>query len=235
VVGQLIKERRLSKELTQIDLAERLGTTQRQITRWEQYTTGMPRQATRERLGFVLDIRPIEWHEAAALAEESGTVVAPKVAEDRAPYSTDAELLARFGAEPVADDDALTDEEFAASARIGRGNLIPQNYDEMRGRKTKIPRKPKPEPHIFKLRISGSCMQNTIQDGEVVYFDTWLPREPVAIVLAVKDDHEAHVKRLIGRDGRHWLESDDGWRAPVDDHWRILAVAFTAQRNLIVG
>ncbi len=145
---------------------------------------------------------------------------------------SDAALLSRIGAEPVMDDGTVLIEEFAGSLRTGRGNLIPQNYDEMTPRRGK--RQLKTEPHIFKLRVSGKCMGKTLRDGEVVWFDTWLPREPVALVLAVLDDHEAHVKRLISRDGGHWLESDDGWAAPVDEHWRVLAVAFTAQRSLLM-
>jgi len=156
------------------------------------------------------------------------------IADAPAPYVTDEALLLRFGAVPVPDEDLdPTTEEFAASALHGRGNLIPQNYDDMR-RKRK-PKAKKPEPHVFKVRISGNCMSKTVQDGEVVWFDTWLPKEPPALVLAVKDEHESHVKRLVLRDGEPWLESDDGWATRVDEHWRIAAVAFTAQRIIVVG
>ncbi len=148
---------------------------------------------------------------------------------------SDVELLIQIGAEPFSGDDTLSIEDFAASARTGKDNLIPQNFDDMRPKRGKQPRKPKPDPHIFKLRISGSCMKNTVKDGEIVWFDTWLPREPVALVLAVRDEHEAHIKRLVDRSGEHWLEADDGWTEQVDERWRILAVAFTAQRNLIFG
>lgn len=148
---------------------------------------------------------------------------------------TDAELLLKIGAEPFSGDDTVAPEDFAASARTGQGNLIPQNYDDMRPKRGKQPRKPKPDPHIFKLRISGGCMKDTVKDGEIVWFDTWLPREPIALVLAVRDEHEAHIKRLVDRSGERWLEADDGWNEQVDERWRILAVAFTAQRNLIFG
>lgn len=146
---------------------------------------------------------------------------------------SDLDLLIQIGAEPFSGDDTVSIEDFAASARTGKDNLIPQNFDEMRPKRGKQPRKPKPEPHIFKLRISGNCMKDTVRDGEIVWFDTWLPREPVALVLAVRDEHEAHIKRLVDRTGQRWLEADDGWAEPVDERWRILAVAFTAQRNLI--
>jgi transcriptional regulator with XRE-family HTH domain len=157
------------------------------------------------------------------------------IAESHAPYMSDAAVLLRFGATIVPDEEAEPAlDEFAASARTGRGNLIPQNYDDMRPER-KGKRKPKPEPTTFKLRVSGNCMGETVKDGEVVWFDTTLPREPVALVFAVRDDHEAHIKRLIWRDGAKWLESDDGWSVPLDESWRVLAVGFTAQRALPIG
>lgn len=146
----------------------------------------------------------------------------------------DSALLAALGFEYVSDEDLdPVIEEFAASALRGKNNLIPQNYDDVRRRRK--PREKKPEPHIFKVRISGDCMSNTVRDGEIVWFDTWLPREAPALVMAVRDEHEAHVKRLVRRGDELWLESDDGWSTQVDEHWRITAVAFSAQRIINFG
>lgn len=228
VVGRLIRERRLAKDMSQEALAEALGTTQRQISRWEGYSTELPRETARIHLGRVLGIAAPEWHlaaaEAAALraAQEQG-VVQP---------ASDSALMLRFGAEVVpAEEAAQLLEEFAASARTGRGNLIPQNYDDMR-RKPAAKRTPPPDPTSFRLRISGDCLRDSVADGEIVVFDTQLPRELRRLVFAVRDEHEAHIKRLVERDGVLWLESDDGWAEPVDEHWRIVAVAYTAQRRL---
>lgn len=66
MVGDLIRERRLAKGLSQPQLAEILGKSQRQISRWEGYTTEMPREATRLQLGAALGIAEREWHLAAA-------------------------------------------------------------------------------------------------------------------------------------------------------------------------
>lgn len=178
-----------------------------------------------EKLGATRDDLMVPWPESTVVRDHLG---------DLAPRFPDAALLAALGFEPVADDELrATVEEFAASALRGRGNLIPQNYDEMRPKRPA--RKKRPPPHVFKVRISGDCMRDTVRDGEVVYFDTELPKEPVALVLAIRDDHEAHVKRLVRRDGVLWLESDDGWATPVDDRWRIAAVGFAAQRLLPMG
>ena len=143
--------------------------------------------------------------------------------------------MLKFGGEPVSPEEAEPAlEEFAASARTGRGNLVPFGYDDMRSKpKPGAKRKSKPEPTTFKLRISGNCLSGTVEDGEVVWFDVNLEREPVCLVFAVKDEHEGHIKRLIWHEGEMWLESDDGWSAPVDEHWRLVARAFTAQRRLL--
>jgi transcriptional regulator with XRE-family HTH domain len=66
MVGKLIRARRLAKRMSQGDLAAAVGTSQRQITRWESYTTQMPREATRVKLGDVLGIAEAEWHLALA-------------------------------------------------------------------------------------------------------------------------------------------------------------------------
>lgn len=70
VVGSLIRDKREAKGLSQTQLAEVLGTTQRQITRWESYTKQLPRGNARMQLGEVLEISLAEFHAAAAEAEE---------------------------------------------------------------------------------------------------------------------------------------------------------------------
>lgn len=165
-----------------------------------------------------------------SLAELRGAVAR----EEQDPKLSDAELMLRLGYEPVEDHDLPPEiEDFALSALRGRGNLIPQNYDDMRPKRK--PKQKRAEPRVFRVRISGDCMHKTVHDGEIVWFDTELPREPVALVMAVKDEHEGHIKRLVWRDGERWLESDDGWATRVDEHWRITAVGFTAQRMLPIG
>lgn len=68
MVGRLIRERRQVKGWSQEELADAYPTTQRQISRWEQYTTETLRKSTRDRLGELLNIKPAEWHLAAAEA-----------------------------------------------------------------------------------------------------------------------------------------------------------------------
>lgn len=224
--GQRIKRLREARGLGVRELARRAGIkSHASITNAEQGVgwTRIPGPDITRPLAAALGVT----HEVL-LGEADGRVLR----ELRAPYLTDEALLLRIGAEPVPDDDLdATTEEFAASALHGHGNLIPQNYDEMRPQRK--PRQKKGQPVVFKLRISGDCMAPTVRDGEVVWFDTRLPREPVALVVAVRHDHEAHVKRLVWRDTERWLESEDGWAVPVDDSWRILAVGFSAQRRLL--
>ena len=227
--GQRLKRLRLAAGLSQRKLAFEVGLTNGAISQAENghlWIGQLPSLDILRRLaralGITLDelVGPDE-------ADQRG------VAERPAASISDTALLLQIGAEPVAEDEAGGFiEDFAASARHGRDNLIPQNYDDMR-RRERGKRRARPEPTIFRLRVSGNCMARTVADGDIVWFDTTLPREPIALVLAVRDEHEAHIKRLVERDGVPWLESDDGWAAPVDEHWRLLARAFTLQRRLL--
>jgi transcriptional regulator with XRE-family HTH domain len=187
-----------------------------------------PRGDTLAAMAEVLQV-PI----AHLLGIRQGASQGQVIAERRAPYLSDAALLRKVGAEPVSDDLVIL-EEFAMSAANGRGNLIPQNYDDMRElrRKAKARRGPNKEQTIYILRVSGTCMTGTLNDGDMVWLDTTLDRTPPAIVLAVKGEHEAHIKRLVEHNGKRYLEADDGWSAPLDDDWRIVARAYKVQRAL---
>jgi len=154
-----------------------------------------------------------------------------QVAAPRAPYLTDEAMLLRLGATPVVEDGAPIIEEFSGTARTGQNFQVPQDYDDLIPRPKKS-RKPAAVPHRYWLRVSGDCMATAINDGDVLLIDTKLPRVPVEIVVALRDEHEAHVKRLVERDGVQWLESNDGWSAPLDDHWRLLGVATVGQYRL---
>src|SRR3954471_19919852 len=57
-VGERIVWARKRKGMSQIQLAERIGTSQRHISRMETNKTKMPRQAMREKLGAALDQEP---------------------------------------------------------------------------------------------------------------------------------------------------------------------------------
>lgn len=219
--GQRLKRLRLMRGLSQRKLATAAGLTNGAISQAESgdlWVGQLPSLDIVRRLARALDVS------IDVLADDEA--IRPHLA------LSDSAMMLRFGADAVPEEEAQSAlEDFAATALHGRDYLIPQNYDDMRRPPAK--RKPKPEPTTFKLRISGNCLSGDVEDGEVVWFDTALPREPVCLVFAVKDDHEAHIKRLVERDGIPWLESNDGWGEPVDEHWRLVARAFNAQRRLL--
>lgn len=79
-VGALIAERRQARGWSQIELAERIGSSQRQISRLENSAPGtLPRRATMDALGMALGITLAEFYRAAGIlpppeAEEPPTV-----------------------------------------------------------------------------------------------------------------------------------------------------------------
>jgi transcriptional regulator with XRE-family HTH domain len=131
MVGALIRSRRLAKGWSQEVLAAKMGKAQRQITRWEGYTTQIPRDATRIRLGELLGIAEAEWHLAAARGVGGG---APAIEKPPAPPDTPPHLPARDServplAQMVADVEARRGEAFQARLRASRARLPRAAYE----------------------------------------------------------------------------------------------------------
>lgn len=133
MVGSLIRERRLAAGLSQERLAEVLGTTQRQITRWEGYSTQLPRDAARQQLGAVLGIAPHEWHLAIAEVEALRPAPRPRPPVPLPHFLADSleSLLARLGAEPYEDTDIVLDQVVSA----GKGKGVTEEGARYRPRK----------------------------------------------------------------------------------------------------
>lgn len=77
-VGALVRQRRLARGWSQVDLAERAGSSQRQISRLEQMPPGaLPRRATMEALRDALGITLAEFYRAAGEAPPLAAEPAP--------------------------------------------------------------------------------------------------------------------------------------------------------------
>lgn len=144
------------------------------------------------------------------------------------PRVTLEELLSRIGAEPVPVDDTYLIEDFAVSA--GPGTAVPQDFDDTIPRRRR--RKKGPEG-VFRVRVRGRCMEPEIHQGDVIYFDTTLTPKPGQVVIAVVEDEESVIKRLVERDGRRCLESLDGRSIEIDARVRIVGVAVGGQYRLL--
>jgi len=217
VVGRLIRERRIAKGMSQESLAEGLGTSQRQISRWEGYTTELPRELTRDRLGRVLGIAAPEWHLAAAKA--AGSRATPAHEAEPTPARPDflreplPSLLARLGAEQARG--LLFD--MRASADPAR--RVPQS-DRVRPRK----------PH-YVIEVEGECMVPELHPGDLVHFDPDLQPEHGDWVVATLDGGSATVKRLVVTGGvMQQLLPLNGEPLVIDENVRIVGVVLSYER-----
>ncbi len=98
MVGELIRLRRAKKGLSQTELAERVGSSQRQVSRLENSDRTLPRKKTRDAFGAVLDISEAEWHRAAGLLQAESATQLEAQDRERAQREADryADLLRRM-------------------------------------------------------------------------------------------------------------------------------------------
>lgn len=218
MVGRLIRDRRVARGWSQEDLADVLGTSQRQVTRWEGYTTQLPRGFLRERLGEALVIAPAEWHLAAATAAASST------SEMLPRRLTDDELLDKIGARPY-DPIELIEGVFGSA---GPGVGIPQDIDDTLPRR----RRKKRYDRLKEITVIGRCMEPELYPGDLVILDRDLAPVSGKIVVAVRDEEELLIKRFMERDGVQCLVSNKGQEVAVDERVRILGPAVAFQRGL---
>jgi transcriptional regulator with XRE-family HTH domain len=215
MVGRLIRERRLAKGYSQEALADVYGTTQRQITRWEQYTTQMPRVFQRDKLGAILDIAPAEWHLAAATAIEAQ-------APAKIHLLTEDELFSRFGIRRYEEPQSGDGLRYSAGPSGG----VVQGIDDT------LPRRIKGSKYLWEAPVVGDCMESEIHSGEIVIYSTRAPIEIGRIVVALRDEDELLIKRLRLAGERQVLRPNRGEDVPVDERIRFLGRGVAVQRPL---
>lgn len=164
-----------------------------------------------------------------SLAKALDVTVEQLLGEDESPLPkrvlTDDELFAKIGAGYVQDIPHI--EEVLVSA--GSGSAIPQDIDDT------LPQRPK-RRHSKQLRtlvVTGRCLEPELRHGDFVVIDRDRAAEPGKLVVAVRDEEEALIKRLVERDGSLYLSTnDDRPDLPVDEHVRILGPVVAYQRML---
>lgn len=138
---------------------------------------------------------------------------------------TDDELFAKIGAGYVEDIPVIDDVLVSA----GPGSAIPQDIDDtlpQRSRRRHF-------KHLRTLAVTGRCLEPELRHGDFVVIDRDRAAEPGKLVVAVRDEEEALIKRLVERDGLLYLATNDGRPdLPVDDHVRILGPVVAYQRML---
>lgn len=222
MVGRLIRDRRLARGWSQEALANALGSTQRQVTRWEGYTTQLPRGVLRDRLGAALGIAPAEWHLAAAAA--AGEAVPDPAPEKKRPrLLTEAELYERFGIKPYEEPRSAEGLRYSA----GPGASVIQGIDDA------MPRRVRGSKVLWEAPVVGDCMTDEINPGEVVIYSTKLGAEIGKVMVALRDEEELIIKRLKLAGDKQVLRPNHGKDVPVDERIRFLGRGVSVQRPLL--
>lgn len=136
---------------------------------------------------------------------------------------TEAELFERFGIKPY--DQPLSVDGLALSAGAGAG--VPQGIDDT------LPRKVPGRRYLWEAPVVGDCMEDEIHPGEVVIYSTRLGAELNKIMVALRDEEELLIKRLVVHNGAQILRPNRGEDVPVDERIRFLGRGVSVQRPLL--
>ncbi len=210
---------------------EASGKSQRQLAREAGLTNGTISQAENDKLWIGQAPSTDIVRRLAKALDVTADELWPDLEETQYPPPpprrplTDDELFDKIGAGYVEDIPFI--EDVLASA--GPGSGIPQDIDDTLPKA----RKRRYFKHLRSLLVTGRCLEPDLCPGDLVHIDR--DREPVAgkFVVAVRDEEEAIIKRLVERDGVLHLAANDGRPViPVDERIRILGPVVAYQRGL---
>lgn len=164
---------------------------------------------------------------AGALGVSVGQLIGSDDAGLEAPRPhqlTDAELETRFGVMPYSSIPFI--EDVLASA--GPGSGVPQDIEETLPRRTRRKR----YEHLREVTVEGRCMEPDLLPGDIVIVDRRQMPQPGKIVVALRDEAELLIKRLVVKGEAQELNSNDGQVIPLDERVRILGPVVAFQRRL---
>jgi len=220
-VGGLVRQRRLAKGLTQTELALATGLRQTYISQVEKGEIAIPRDHNLDTLGRVLGITRAEFYDAAGMLE--GMKPAPL----DAPPFPDTPPPSLFTLVDQLDEVRVIRLDQLVSA--GPGEAVPQGIEyraRIKGRKGRTP--------LYSVTAVGTCMIPDIRPGDEVLFDADRLAEPGHTVVAVLDNEDAVVKRLVEHEGKRYLSSLDGEHLiPVDERVRVVGVVVLSQHRFL--
>ena len=224
MVGQLVRENRMARGLTQTELAQKTGLRQTYISQVEKGEIAVPRDHNLDALGSALDLTRQDFYRAAGMLD--GIEDAPRTSvEQHVVY--DAPPPSLFSIVDQLDEVRVIRLDQLVSA--GPGDAIPQGVEyraRIPGRKRRTP--------LYAVTATGTCMEPGIRPGDEVLFDAERLAEPGHTVVAVIDNEDAVVKRLVEEAGVRYLLSEDGnHRIPVDGRVRIVGVVVLSQRRFL--
>lgn len=214
-LGERLRRFRLARGLSVRELARRSGINHATISLAERRKRWVGKPPS------IVDVRN--------LAQALEVTVDQLLGDDNTPLPrrllTDEELLDKIGAGYVEDIPLIDDVVVSA----GPGSGVPQDIDDT------LPRRAKRRQfkHLRTLVVAGHCLEPDLRPGDFVVIDRDRAPTPGKLVVAVRDEEEALIKRLVDRDGTWYLTTNDGHSdIPVDEHIRILGPVVAYQRVL---
>ena len=108
----------------------------------------------------------------------------------------------------------------------GTGAGVPQGIDD-------TIRKVPGRRYLWEAPVVGDCMEDEIHPGEVVIYSTRLGAEINKIMVALRDEEELLIKRLVVHNGAQILRPNRGEDVPVDERIRFLGRGVSVQRPLL--
>lgn len=136
---------------------------------------------------------------------------------------SDRELFERFGIRPY--DVPISVDGVYASA--GLGARLPQDVDDS------IPREFARSKYLREVDVRGDCMVPDLYPGEVVVYNVRLGAEIGKIMVAILDEEELLVKRLVLVGDDQFLHPNEGTNIRVDERIRFLGRAVAVTRRLL--
>lgn len=132
---------------------------------------------------------------------------------------TERDFFERFGIQPY--EEPLSLEGVVASAGPGAG--MPQGIDDT------MPRRRWRGSHLWEGPVFGDCMVSDLYPGEIVIYNERPGPEIGGIMVALRDEDDLLIKRLVVEDGRQLLRPNKVEAVEVDDRARFLGRAVSAQ------
>lgn len=188
-LGQRLATRRKELDLSQTDIAERLGVTPQSVQQWESDRTA-PRNKRLESLASVLMCSP-EWLQFGG--ESSSNLGASNEPEFVGIPVYNVELSAGNG-KHIDAEKAVEFYDIAVSRLAGIGTS---------------------QHNAVVVRVRGDSMEHTLHDGDVILVDTSVKSPISGKIFAFAFDDELRVKRFTKRLDGSWTISSDNSENPA--------------------
>jgi transcriptional regulator with XRE-family HTH domain len=218
-----LRRMRLDRGLTQQDVASIVGKSRVWVTQIESEARWKDKLPPHDDLRLMARALHVSVGVLAGDEDEDAAMQGASRTVSPIRRLSEAELFERFGIKPY--DQPLSVDGLSLSAGSGAG--VPQGIDDT------LPRKVPGRRYLWEAPVVGDCMEDEIHPGEVVIYSTRLGAELGKIMVALRDEEELLIKRLVVHNGAQILRPNRGDDVPVDERIRFLGRGVSVQRSLL--